>query len=543
MTAEAFYLGADAEPFFAQVHEGRGDGTPILLCPPLGWDDVASYRVRRTWAEQLAEHGHTTLRLDLPGTGDSPGSPDDPGRVEAWTAAIAEAARWLHDRGGPPAAIGIGGGGLLVWLAAAAGAPIRELILWGVPSRGASFVRELRAFARLEAIQLAGGSRADGEVAPGGFRFSAETLAELEAVDLAARPLPPSPGRRALLLERDGLPVDDALVRAAGDGAKVQAAEGYGEMLAEPGVARPPQAVFDAVADWLADEEVSERDGHPRPGRSETRVEGARERPFELEHEGATLTGIVTELDDAAEGGLCAVFLNSGAIRRIGPGRLYVTLARRWAARGVPSLRLDLAGIGDSDGDAARFVDVAEFYEPEFAGQISAALDALGNRRFLLVGLCSGGYWSFRAALGDERVAAVAAVNPGALVWSRLLIHDRRLQPLRSSLTRVRSAAEASRLARVVAARLRERVGRALGGDRLDRALDRLRERRTRVLLLFSEAEPQLWELERDGHLARRSRWPNLEIERIAGRDHTLRPAAMQAEALRALDRFVDDLL
>src|SRR5581483_8943361 len=114
-----------------------------------------------------------------------------------------------------------------------------------------------------------------------------------------------------------------------------------------------------------------------------------------------------------------------------------------WAARGIPSLRLDLAGIGDSDGDAARFVDVAEFYEPELGGQIAAALDALGtslgSRRFLLVGLCSGGYWSFRAALADDRVAAVAAVNPGALVWSRLLIHDRRLQPLRGSLTQARS--------------------------------------------------------------------------------------------------------
>jgi alpha-beta hydrolase superfamily lysophospholipase len=264
-------------------------------------------------------------------------------------------------------------------------------------------------------------------------------------------------------------------------------------------------------------------------------------------HNGQRLAGIVTEPARLHPSGICAVFLNSGAIRRIGPGRMYVSLARRWAERGIPSLRLDLAGIGDSDGDAARLAEVAEFYEPPFAGQISAALDTLtarlGPRSFLLVGLCSGGYWAFESALHDERVAAVAAVNPGALIWSRLLLRDRALQPLVQSLRRARSPRTLFHLTRVTAARLHARFARRLGGDRLDRALDRLRARQTSVLLLFAEAEPQLWELERDGQLARIRRWPTLSVECIAGRDHTLRPAAMQTEAQRVLDRFVDELL
>jgi alpha/beta superfamily hydrolase len=36
---------------------------------------------------------------------------------------------------------------------------------------------------------------------------------------------------------------------------------------------------------------------------------------------------------------------------RSGPNRLTTAFARRWACAGVPSLRLDLRGIGDSDGD------------------------------------------------------------------------------------------------------------------------------------------------------------------------------------------------
>ena len=77
--------------------DGRGSKTAVLICPPWGWDEVASYRSRRAWAEHLAERGHPTLRIDFPGSGDSAGSPADPGRVEAWTAAVIAATTWLAD--------------------------------------------------------------------------------------------------------------------------------------------------------------------------------------------------------------------------------------------------------------------------------------------------------------------------------------------------------------------------------------------------------------------------------------------------------------
>jgi hypothetical protein len=30
---------------------GEASGTAVLICAPWGWDEVASYRVRREWAE------------------------------------------------------------------------------------------------------------------------------------------------------------------------------------------------------------------------------------------------------------------------------------------------------------------------------------------------------------------------------------------------------------------------------------------------------------------------------------------------------------
>ena len=63
------------------------------------------------------------------------------------------------------------------------------------------------------------------------------------------------------------------------------------------------------------------------------------------------------------------------------------------------------------------------------------------GRRFMLGGLCSGAYWSFHAALLDERVPAVLLLNPRALVWDAGLGPGRDLRALftqRPSLAKIR---------------------------------------------------------------------------------------------------------
>ena len=544
MSAQPLYLDAGDEAFLAFLHDppgGRGTRA-VLVCPQLGWDDVCAYRSRFEWAERLAARGFTALRLDLPGTGDSPGSHDDPRRLEAWTKAIAEAARTLRSRGATRvAAVGIGAGGLVLWRAVTAGAPVDELVLWAVPAKGRLAVRELKAFAQVEEQALGIG---EGQFAAGGFPQSDELLADLGALDLTALPLPR--GLRVLLLERDTLPVDKALVETldrAGIEFTTAAGEGYGDMLAEPAFARPPQAVFETVESWLGGPGAALPAESPPTGAAPV-DERVTEHPLAVEHAGRRLVGVLAEPDRKRDA-VCAVLLNAGAIRRIGPNRMWVELARRLAAQGVPTFRLDFAGIGDAEGNG-RFADVASLYQTEFAGQISAALDVLqrrlGAQRFVLTGLCSGGYWAFQGALQDPRVVASASINAGVLEWSPLLLEDRRLQPLRQKLWR-RAPGDLPALARVVGRRLRGRATRTLGRDSLARGLNHLRDRGTKVLLLFAELEPQLHELERDGYLARLPRWSNVTVERLPGRDHTLRPRPMQDAAHAALDRMLSELL
>jgi pimeloyl-ACP methyl ester carboxylesterase len=590
------YLDADGVGSVFGLLQMPPDGVrseiAVFICPPFGWDDVCSYRSRRDWAMDLAASGHPTLRIDLPGSGDSGGSPDDPGLLSAWTDAVGSATDWLTTTTGcqETAAIGIGLGGLVICRAVAEGAAIDDLVLWAVPSRGRAFVRELRAFGRMEAAKFGlppdDGPRSlpAGSTQAGGFVLSAETTRALEELDVAALAFPTNYVRRALLLERDGIGVDERLrhcLQETGATVKVSPANGYGAMMAGPQEARAPREVFASVESWLGDASLDsderlaapparDRLGPARPSRRAVEdrdtaaltVDGVRirETPLTIEQPFGQMFGVLAEPVDAAALDLTAVLLNAGAIRRIGPNRMWVDIARRWAARGVPTLRVDLEGLGDADGDGERFTELAELYAPGLVNQVIAVLDALETRgsvrRFLLAGLCSGACWSFHGALQDERVTAAFMLNPRALFWDPLLeaTRDFRRGVLRTSSWRRVLSGEVppgriiALASRAPLALPRRAVARwsahRADDDELDRAFDRLRETGKRLQFIFSSNEPLYEELELDGRLERLARrWPNIGFDFIPGRDHTLRPFQSQRSANEALDRALEQEL
>jgi len=602
--ARGVYLDVGGiEPIFGLLHMPADRGqheTAVLLCPPFGWEDICSYRSRRTWAQHLAAAGHPTLRVDLPGAGDSGGSPGDGGLLDSWTEAVGSAADWLRASTGSRrvAAVGIGLSGMLICRAAAQGALIDEAVLWAVPSKGRAFVRELKAFGRMESSKFS--PHADftvqplprGYVGAGGFVLSAETARALDRLDLATLDLPDDRLQRVLLLERDGIAVDARLLehlRRSARGVSVAAGAGYNSMMAEPQEARPPAEVFAEVESWLSepgrDEAVvpagsADAAGSPLDEGAAHRGAGAtpsvlrtglarerdtteltvgdaviRERPLAIEQPFGRLFGVLTEPAMQETTDLGAVLLNAGAIRRIGPNRMWVELARRWAARGVPSLRLDLEGLGDSDGDDTRFADVAELYVPQLVDQVQTAIDVVEAhgiaQRFMLVGLCSGAYWSFHGVLRDERVIAACMLNPRTLFWDASQETVRYLrrglfQPASWRMV-MRGDVHRSRVGNVIRGAPRSLVRRAVArvqalgdSDQLDLVLDLLRDGDKQLLFAFSENEPLHEELERQGRLPGGERWPNVRLELIPGRDHTLRPHYSQQRAHEALDRALD---
>ncbi|MBA2702187.1 MAG: hypothetical protein H0U58_10850, partial [Chloroflexi bacterium] len=436
---------------FAIFHP-PADGVPrqaaVLICPPWGWDEVASYRSRRTWADDLAQRGHPTLRIDFPGSGDSGGTPTSPDRVGAWTAAVVAATRWLADstEGGRITVIGLGLGGLVAGRSLAHGAQIDDLILWASPTTGRALLRQQRAFAELQSRDLAAGEVAealpDGGLEIGGFLQSAETIAALGEVDLRA--IAPGPLRRLLLLERDGIAVDARLGGHFSEaGVEVSTAPGVGweAMCFHPEQYRPPLEVFDRVAAWIDSTTGSptakpDLSSSPRitwhgESHSEFAIDSIALRETALWRDApfGGFFGVLSEGVDVPRSDLCAVFLNAGAIRRIGPNRLWVEAGRRWAASGVPTVRVDVEALGDADGDATMYADLSRFYTPNRGPQVTAILDALeasgAGSRFILIGLCAGAYSAFTAAALDDRVIGAIAINPRILIWDPTLL-DRR---------------------------------------------------------------------------------------------------------------------
>ncbi len=532
--------------------------------------------------------GVASLRIDPPGAGDSGGGPRDPGRARSWPEAVAAAAAWLRAETGARriVALGLGLGGLVAGQAVVQGADVDDLVLWGAPSRGRTLVRELRAFARLgiaDAETFAWDETMpplpEGALESGGFLLSPETVAWLQELDLAAASWPDAQRRHVLLLGREGISVDAKLQRALTDaGVDVTVADGpgYTELMDEPHRSLAPERTFAIVSEWLAATGGALPEGGTERAAPEVTatatvtltVDGTavQEAPIAIDApgHGGSLFGIVaTPVAATAEPApLTVVFLNVGAERRIGANRMWVEAARRWAAQGVPSARLDLIGIGEGGGPATPWNGEYALYDDALAQQVAIALDGLPGHglppRFLLVGMCSGAYWAFTRAVQDPRIVALELLNTRMLLFDETrgsaaeVRHLRRLTGLElwrdvlaGKLTWARArrmlhavAVMATRAPRMLAGRLRAKAG---GGDPLDLALDTLRDRGTAVSLRFTDGEPLQEELERSGHLARLARWPNVAVRALPGPAdaHTLQVVRMQAGVHRELDAFL----
>ncbi|MCL6608338.1 MAG: alpha/beta hydrolase [Geminicoccaceae bacterium] len=135
---------------------------------------------------------------------------------------------------------------------------------------------------------------------------------------------------------------------------------------------------------------------------------------------GARLVGTLTEPSSGATGSdrPALLILNTGATPRSGPGRAAVELARKLAALGVRSLRLDLGGLGDSaPGPGERAVDI---YRRAALAEVRAAVDLLARRgsdTVVAMGVCSGAFMAFHAALADPRLVGLVLVNLPRFSW------------------------------------------------------------------------------------------------------------------------------
>jgi dienelactone hydrolase/predicted alpha/beta-hydrolase family hydrolase len=602
LTGEPQWLAHEPEPIYLVLHTPtKPNGHAALLLPTFGWDDECSYRRRRAWATELASCGVMAARFDFPGRENSAGSPLDPHRAESWVTATGTVARWLRERSGCGrlTAIGIGIGGLIAYQAAADGAGIDDLVLWGVRASGRAHMRELRAYAALSTGTVQGRSSLGDALDIGGHVMSEQTAAALSEISLIHRDLPSAPQRRVLLIGRDNHGVDRKLrAHLANSGVELTELESseYQALMSPPDLGlRATQTVAAANA-WItalptepAGPPVGEATG-PQPAATDTVTFAhggtpIRERILTITTpDGEQLRGVLSEPIGAARTDCCLVSVNSGALRHTGPSRLFVEIARLAAASGIPAARVDLPGLGDSDGKAIRSFERTERDDRASLDVIEAIYGHLAQLgvgdRFIAAGFSLGGYLTMRATVDDPRVAAALCVNPTGFVWTdkqrkrvfrdlvavagpdALLADPERPggQPagerFGALLGAGRSEHSPSRLRRRLGpvlraadARLRQRLARhellwrvehrrEIFG--LNRRLGELEANGASVLLLLSEGEQLLRMLEHPRTAARLSRCPMVRVERLPDEDHLLRPLWVQE---MVVERFVSALL
>ncbi|WP_431858110.1 alpha/beta fold hydrolase [Azospirillum sp.] len=540
---------------FGWLHPAAGR-RGVVLCGPLGLEAYCTHRAWRALAERLAAAGLPTLRFDYPGTGDSRGGDDDAARVRAWINGVHAAVRWMTDtlQLQEVALVGTRLGAALAAEAAAERGGVDRLVLLA-PCSGAAFAAEVRAMAR-----LAGAPQPDPDALEfNGFRLSAQTLADLKALDpvrLASAPAP-----RALLLARTDVR-DAALLAGYLSGLGVAVDEepfaDYAALMrsVERGVV--PEAPLERVAAWLAADAPAARaepaplpDAPPRlalPSAVETPV---------LFGPGGGLAGVWCEPAGFAPADRPALLLlPSGAWHHVGFARLSVEIARRLAAHGYASLRMDLSGLGDSASKTGQPDGL--IYRRGSLADTRAALDwleARGRRRCLVLGVCAGAALALHTALEDERVVGQVMINPGLFTLgdgatAEALGRDES-HPAAFYLAQLGDPANWPRVVREAARRpgrlldvpvaLLRRVLRRFSGSAPQAAFRRLGARGVRTLLVYSAHDVSLGELE--AHFGPGGAWfadqPGVWLETLPDADHNLTGRAARDAFHSLLDAYL----
>lgn len=448
MTAEPIWFGPGRRPLFGWMHrpDGGSARSGVVLCPPIGDEERRAYLTYRKLAESLAASGIASIRFAYDGTGDSAGTFDDSNRVAAWTSSIVEAIDLMRAAGARHVAV-VGmrlGATLATHATRSVGRAADAVVLWDPCVTGKEFLRHqqilLTTIPGPPEISDGGAGaevvRGEGVDTPG-YRFSKSLAEDLRRLEIA--PVE-TPGTRVLVLERPDRAASGRLDRYLGSSSADRIdAIGQEELLDVPPLSSdvPSKSVED-ITTWLS--------GVARPDRAPITVPEAREavvatdgqdRPI---HERALRLGeiglfAITTEPEAHGCGPWVMFLNVATEHHIGPGRLWVDLARQWARHGVRSVRFDVSGVGDSPLHAGQAESVP--YSREWLDDlptVARGISPADPSNTVLIGMCSGGYGAFESgmAIGARGVYAINPVVSSATVSRSTEQYDRRRRAMRS---------------------------------------------------------------------------------------------------------------
>lgn len=448
---QCFYLRPRAQPLLAAFHAPPASVAPasvaVLMLGAWGAEDMSTHRGWRALATELAGLGCPVLRVDLDGCGDSADLPVGADHWVAWRMSVGDAADALQRLSGIQhiVLVGLRLGALLAAQVAATRSDVRGLVLVAPVRSGKAYLKELRM---LGGAMAQGDAGQDGGVLAAGFEINAAT-----AVSISAAVLPTALHAQAVtVVDRDDLGIGQAWLSklaASGIATTYSAEPGFQDMVVTAHRAKPAAAMYARVVEAVQ----RQRGAVPAPSGRAWVARGAGSGVTAASTQAVcwgvsssglplpvlesviapfgpmAMTGILVQPGaDVQPSGKGLLILNSSAERRVGPNRMWVGFARDRAAHGDVVVRLDMPGLGESGSD---YGDEANLVYPSDAidrvRRYVRHLQAQGlATRWGVMGLCSGGYHSFRLGIGDETIERVFALNTFGLLPAEVADFDAR---------------------------------------------------------------------------------------------------------------------
>lgn len=406
------WFGPSDSPLFGTVHVPSGGRVRggVVLCPPLGKEQVDSYRGMTLLAQKLCAEGLLVLRFDYSGTGDSWGDQDRPGAVARWQRSIALAVDYVracgvHDVG----LVGLRVGALLACSVAAECGPLTAMTLWDPVVRGRSYLHEQRA---LYSVSVTTDSDTDPRVSIIGAVLHPDSVVDFSALD-AVGTTTDAPVLVATRAERgDSKPIRRLVASLSAHEHTLSAHEDFLEPSDFEVIIPADDIAY--LATWTAAKfPIAPADDVDVTRRTRIVVDGIHE---SIEFLGAQeLFAIRSSSDRCLPGGPTVVFYPTANEHRVGPVRMWVELARLLPRFGVSTVRFDRRGTGESgavtDGELTRL------YSDEGNEDALTAVDQSGTSpdNVLVAGMCSGSWYSSFAA---RELGVRAAVLLNTLDWT-----------------------------------------------------------------------------------------------------------------------------
>jgi pimeloyl-ACP methyl ester carboxylesterase len=452
-------------------------------------------------------------------------------------------------------------GATLATLVASQRSDIAGLVLLAPVLRGRSFIRELRTEAAVRGGRPGVEAGREDALAIDELVLTGETVSLLQRVDLRTVEL--GRDRKVAVFAQSPSPVlSDCVAAWTSGGADVICEDfsGLEPMLRGAHLSHEPSAETHRILDWVRCKipvGPPPRRHARAPERAEIRTVSYIETPLRFGLNGE-MFGILCRPATDFEEGFVIVIVNSGGNPHQGVARSNVDLARKFAAHGFASLRMDFTGLGDS---VAPEDPETHVFETDRRAEVATAIDELENlgyRRFAIHGLCSGAYHAFHAAVTDPRLEAVLLVNIPLLQWRngdaieflsqiqegpiKLALQLRQrtawLRLLEQGLPGLRT--RLTMQGAIIARKFDEFTRRVLGFDAPTTVLQenfRRLSRHARTLCLFGEGDLGIKSVGRE--LERNNIAQGFEVRIVSGLDHALTKSAMRGIVVKHMVEFL----